>query len=102
MSDPLISIEIVYGTPQQQKLMTFTVPVGSTIQQAIDASGFLTEFPDIDLSVNNVGIWNRSKKLKDVLKEGDRIEIYRTLIADPKEVRKRRAAKAAEAKVKAK
>lgn len=102
MSDSMISIEIVYGTPQQQKLMTFTVPVDSTIQQAIEASGFLTEFPEIDLSVNNVGVWNRSKKLKDVLKDGDRVEIYRTLIADPKEVRKRRAAKAAEAKAKAK
>lgn len=102
MSDSVISIEIVYGTPTQQKLSSFTVPSGSTIQEAIESSGFLSEFPEIDLNVNNVGIWNRSKKLSEVLKDGDRIEIYRPLIADPKEVRKRRAAKAAEAKAKAK
>lgn len=102
MSDSVISIEIVYGTPTQQKLSSFTVPIGSTIQEAIESSGFLSEFPEIDLNVNNVGIWNRSKKLSEVLKDGDRIEIYRPLIADPKEVRKRRAAKAAEAKAKAK
>lgn len=102
MSEQPITIEIVYGTPNKQKLSTLTVSAESTIEAAIELSGYLNEFPEIDLSQNNVGIWNRSKKLKDTLQDGDRIEIYRPLIADPKEIRKRRAAKAAEAKQKAK
>lgn len=102
MSEAMISIEVAYGTVSQQKLITLTVPTDTSIEAAIQASGVLEEFPEIDLSVNTVGVWSRAKKLSDILNDGDRVEIYRPLIADPKEVRKRRAAKAAEAKAKGK
>jgi len=91
-----IQIEVVYGLAHKQKLMTITVPENSTVEQAIQLSGILTLFKEIDLSVNKVGIWNRIAKLSEILSDLDRIEIYRPLIADPKEVRKRRAEKAIE------
>ena len=94
--DKQIQIEVVYGLPQKQELLTLPVQVGTTVEQAINESGILTMFSDIDLTINKVGIWNRAAKLSDVLKNLDRIEIYRPLIADPKEVRKRRAEKAKE------
>lgn len=91
-----INIEITYALPLKQTLMTVKVDVGATIEEAINSSGILTMHEDIDLSSNKVGIWSKTKKLHEVLREGDRIEIYRPLIADPKEVRKRRAEKAKE------
>ena len=90
------AVEVVYGTPERQKIITLNVAENTTIEQAILASGIIEEFPEIDLSVNNVGIWNRAAKLTDILHDLDRIEVYRPLIADPKEVRKRRAEKAKE------
>jgi len=96
MSENELSIELVYGLPHKQELLSVTVAQGTTIEQAIKASGILQSFPDIDLAINKVGIWNRAAKLSDVLRDTDRIEIYRPLIADPKEVRKRRAEKAKE------
>ncbi len=89
-----IHIEVVYGLPHKQKLLTLPVSAGSTVEQAIIESGILTLFTEIDLSKNKVGIWNRAVKLSQVLSDLDRIEIYRPMIADPKEVRKRRAEKA--------
>ncbi|NMP31233.1 RnfH family protein [Thalassotalea sp. M1531] len=91
-----IHIEVVYGLPNKQELIALPVAVGTTIEQAIQESGILSLFDDIDLSKNKVGIWNKAAKLTDELKDLDRIEIYRPLIADPKEVRKRRAEKAKE------
>lgn len=91
-----IQIELVYGTPTKQELMALTVEQGCTVEQAIKTSGILEMFDEIDLSVNKVGIWNHTVKLEQVLTDLDRIEIYRPLIADPKEVRKRRAEKAKE------
>lgn len=93
MSD-LRHVEVVYGTPEKQKIITIAVKPDTTIETAIKESGILSIFKEIDLSVNKVGIWNRVAKLSDIVEEGDRIEIYRPLIADPKEVRKRRAEKA--------
>lgn len=95
MTDEL-NIEVVYGVPNKQRLVAFTVAANCNVEDAIGQSGLLSEFKDIDLSVNKVGIWNRVVKLSEVLTDGDRIEIYRPLIADPKEVRKRRAEKAKE------
>jgi putative ubiquitin-RnfH superfamily antitoxin RatB of RatAB toxin-antitoxin module len=66
------------------------------VQEAIEQSGVLQLHNDIDLTINRVGIWYKTTKLTTLLKAGDRIEIYRPLIADPKEVRKRRAEKAKE------
>ena len=91
-----IQIELVYGTPTKQELMALTVEQGCTVEQAIQTSGILDMFDEIDLAVNKVGIWNHTVKLEQVLTDLDRIEIYRPLIADPKEVRKRRAEKAKE------
>jgi putative ubiquitin-RnfH superfamily antitoxin RatB of RatAB toxin-antitoxin module len=91
-----IQIEVVYGLPNRQELITILVDDGVTLEQGIMESGILNVFEEIDLKVNNVGIWNRSAKLTDKLRDLDRIEIYRPLIADPKEVRKRRAEKAKE------
>lgn len=91
-----IQIEVVYGTPSRQELLTISVPENTTVEQAIELSGMLSVFEEIDLTKNKVGIWNRSAKLSDIVNDLDRIEIYRPLIADPKEVRKRRAEKAKE------
>ena len=91
-----IQVEVVFALPQRQALLTVNEPVGSTVQQAIDLSGILRSFSEIDLNENKVGIWSRTVKLEDVVKQGDRIEIYRGLIADPKDMRKRRAEKAKE------
>lgn len=89
-----LSIEVTYGLPARQSLLSVFVKPDTTVEQAIRQSGILKIYPDIDLAVNKVGIWNRSCKLQDSLKDGDRIEIYRPLIADPKEIRKLRAQKA--------
>jgi uncharacterized protein len=96
MEDNQLHIEVVYGVPNKQELLSVVVAENTTVEQAIIESGILTLFPDIDLSVNKVGVWNRTVKLSEVLRDTDRIEIYRPLIADPKEVRKRRAEKAKE------
>lgn len=89
-----ITIEVVYGTPTKQEILTLAVNERSTVEQAILDSGIVGVFPEINLKVNKVGVWNRAVKLSDNLHDLDRIEIYRPLIADPKEVRKRRAEKA--------
>ncbi|MDU0112942.1 MAG: putative ubiquitin-RnfH superfamily antitoxin RatB of RatAB toxin-antitoxin module [Psychrosphaera sp.] len=91
-----IKVELVYGLPQQQTLLSLEVPEGNTVEQVIVNSKIKDKYTDIDLTVNKVGIWNKTCKLQDIVKDGDRIEIYRPLIADPKEVRKRRAEKAIE------
>lgn len=91
-----ISIELVYGLAHKQTLLNVKVDEQSTIEAAITASGIMALHEEIDLSVNKVGVWNRTKKLDEILREGDRVEIYRPLIADPKAVRQRRAQKAKE------
>lgn len=92
----VILVEVAFALPQRQALLSVSVPVDATVQQAIEQSGILRMFPEIDLSLNKVGVWSRTVKLSDPLGEGDRIEIYRPLIADPKDMRKRRADKAKE------
>jgi len=89
-----IQVEVVYGFPHKQKLLSLSVNIGTTVEQVIIESGILTLFSEIDLKENKVGIWNKVVKLSELVEDLDRIEIYRPLIADPKEVRKRRAAKA--------
>jgi len=90
----MIQVEVVYGTPTRQELLSIEVKAGSTVEQVVLASGIIESFPEIDLKVNGVGIWNRAAKLKDEVNDFDRVEVYRPLLADPKEVRKRRAEKA--------
>ena len=91
-----INIEVVYGTPEKQLILNVSITPDTNVEQAIAASNMSQHFPEIDLTENKVGIWNRTCKLTDTLKEGDRIEIYRPLIADPKEVRRLRDEQAKE------
>ena len=87
-----IHVEIVYAKPARQELIELKLSQGSTVQQAIEASGLPQRHPEIDLAKAKVGIYGKLVKLDTALREKDRIEIYRPLIADPKEVRKQRAA----------
>ncbi|MGX5202747.1 RnfH family protein [Aliikangiella sp. IMCC44632] len=82
-----IPIELIYALPNEQDLLTIEVPADSTVEQAIGLSGILQRYPEIDLQKNKVGIFSKVCKLTDPLQAGDRIEIYRPLIADPKEAR---------------
>jgi putative ubiquitin-RnfH superfamily antitoxin RatB of RatAB toxin-antitoxin module len=86
-----IHIEVVYALPQVQMLVPLNVPEGTTLEEAIRLSGLLEKFPEIDLASNKVGIWNKAAESTSILREKDRVEIYRPLIADPKEVRRKRA-----------
>jgi putative ubiquitin-RnfH superfamily antitoxin RatB of RatAB toxin-antitoxin module len=87
-----ISVDVCYAMADRQEVVTVTLPAGSTLGQALEASGLLTKYPDIDVKKNKFGIWNKLAKLDAALRARDRVEIYRPLIADPKEVRKQRAA----------
>ena len=87
-----IQLEVTYAKPDRQEIVSLKLPEGSTIQQAIEASGLLQRHPDIDLAKTKVGIYGKLSRMDTVVRERDRVEIYRPLIADPKEVRKQRAA----------
>ena len=90
-----IEVEIVYGKSGAARVIRQTVPHGATLRQAIELSGILELYPDIDLAGNKVGIFSRKKELHDLVQSGDRIEIYQPLQVDPKEARRRRARKKA-------
>lgn len=92
MAKPQISVEVAYVRPGEQMLERLQVDVDATIESVIRQSGVLERFPEIDLAVNKVGVFGKAAALTATLSDGDRIEIYRPLIADPKEARKRRAA----------
>lgn len=95
---PDIAVEVVYALPEKQYLYTVNVEEGTTVEQAIRASGILELRSDIDLASNKVGVFSRPVKLNDQIHGGDRIEIYRPLLADPKELRRQRAERAAKNK----
>ena len=88
-----VNIEIVYALPDRAYRINLNVKAGTTIHQAIRESGILQQCPEIDLAVNKVGIYGRIKTTETELKDGDRVEIYRELKADPREARRRRAQK---------
>jgi len=88
----MINIEVCYARRDQQALVNLRLPVGATVQQALEASGLLVKHPEIDLKKNKFGVFAKLAKPDTVLRDRDRVEIYRPLIADPKEVRKQRAA----------
>ncbi|XTZ39369.1 RnfH family protein [Salmonella enterica] len=90
-----IVVEVAYALPEKQYLQRVTLDEGATVEQAIRLSGLLELRDDIDLNINKVGIYSRPVKLKDQVSDGDRVEIYRPLIADPKELRRQRAEKSA-------
>ncbi|WP_312468050.1 RnfH family protein [Pseudescherichia sp.] len=89
-----IRVEVAYALPEKQYLQRVTLSEGATVEEAINASGLLELRSDIDLAKNKVGIFSRPVKLADAVQDGDRVEIYRPLIADPKELRRKRAEKA--------
>lgn len=93
-----LAIEVAYALPRRQQILELQVEEGTTAEQAIRASGMLEQFPEIDLESSKVGIFGKPCKLTDTLHNGDRVEIYRPLIADPKEIRKQRAARGKEMK----
>jgi putative ubiquitin-RnfH superfamily antitoxin RatB of RatAB toxin-antitoxin module len=100
MVEPVIEIEVVYAAVDRQVLRSVSVSPGMTVRAAVLASGIASEFPELNLVECPLGIFGKVVADADsrVIQAGERIEIYRPLLADPKEVRRLRAAKAAEAK----
>ena len=92
MNDEWIAVEVAYARPDAQVILPVSVPRGATVDDALRASEIVERFPEIDLEKAKVGIFGKLTKRDSVLKPKDRVEIYRPLIADPKEVRKQRAA----------
>ena len=88
----MLKVEVCYALPDKQEILAVKLPAGATLQQALEASGLLAKYPEIDLKKNKFGIYAKLSKLDSPLRDRDRVEIYRPLIADPKEVRKQRAA----------
>lgn len=86
-----ITIQIAYALPEKHFLQSYQVEQGTTLKEAIDSSELLTLFPDLDLNKSKFGIYSRPAKSDQILEAGDRIEIYRSLVADPKEIRRKRA-----------
>ena len=87
-----IQVEIAYARPDAQAILAVEVPAGATLEQAILESHILERFPEIQLPTAKVGVFGKLSKLSAAVRPGDRVEIYRPLLADPKEVRKKRAA----------
>jgi putative ubiquitin-RnfH superfamily antitoxin RatB of RatAB toxin-antitoxin module len=87
-----IEVEVIYALPHHQDVIPVTLPEGATAREAVEASGLLLKYPDIDLGERNkLGIFSKPARPDTVLREHDRVEVYRPLIADPKAVRKKRA-----------
>lgn len=87
-----IQVEVVYALPDRQEVVPLALPAGTTLRQAVLASGLADKHPAIDVVAGKFGIFSKLAKADAVLRDRDRVEIYRPLIADPKEVRKQRAA----------
>jgi putative ubiquitin-RnfH superfamily antitoxin RatB of RatAB toxin-antitoxin module len=86
-----IEVEVAYAASKRQVVKALTLPIGSSVEQAIRVSGLLDSFPEIDLTHQRVGVFGEFVQMDTRLQGGERVEIYRALIADPKEVRRRRA-----------
>ncbi len=87
-----INVEVAYAQPEKQVIRAVNVDAGTTLGAAIVQSGIMMDFPDLELEDVKVGIFGKATVMTTVLSDGDRVEIYRPLIADPKEVRRKRAA----------
>lgn len=100
MDNAAISVEVVYALADKQKVVRLQVPAGTTVRRAAELAAMAQYFPGLDVQACALGIFGKvvSKPDERVLEAGERVEIYRPLIADPKEVRKQRAARAAQAK----
>ena len=88
-----LKVEVVYAGPERQEVVNIIVAAGTDVQQAVTLSGLLRKYPEIDLATARLGVFSRIMEPSSVLRDGDRVEIYRPLIADPKEIRRQRAAK---------
>ncbi|MBS1209396.1 MAG: hypothetical protein H6R19_1794 [Proteobacteria bacterium] len=86
-----ISVEVCYALPERQELVKVKLPSNASVQQALEASGLLGKFPEISLEQGKFGVYGKLVRLDTSLHDQDRVEIYRALIADPKEVRRKRA-----------
>ncbi len=84
-------IEVAYAKPSEQIILCLDLPEGGTAEMAILQSGILQRFPEINLECNKIGVFSKLCKLDCVLRSGDRVEIYRPLLADPKDARRNRA-----------
>ena len=84
-----MKIEVVYALPQRHAWLRLDVPEGTTVRQAVERSGILAQFPEIDLGVQKVGVYGKVVALDSAVEEGARIEIYRPITADPKTVQRR-------------
>ncbi|WP_277458171.1 MULTISPECIES: RnfH family protein [Methylococcus] len=93
-----MQVEVAYARPDVQVIIPVCVAEGVSAAEAIQTSGVLEKFPEIDLAVNKIGIFGKVCGLDQPLRQGDRVEIYRPLIADPKESRRQRAARKGEGK----
>ena len=93
MSAEAITVEVVYALPAEQVLLRVDLPPGATVADALRRSGILALHPEIDLAAQRVGIFGQFATPDQVLAPGDRVEIYRPLIADPKESRHERVAR---------
>lgn len=91
MTKELIRVEVAYARPDKQLIIPVDVPEGSTAIYAVEKSAITEHFPEIDLDAAKLGIFGKAQPHDKVLKPGDRVEIYRPLIADPKESRRKRA-----------
>jgi hypothetical protein len=89
--DSAVAVEVAYARPEEQLILRVQVPLGATVEQAIGISKIVERFPEIDLDVNKVGIFGNPVRLDAKVGPGDRVEIYRPLIADPREMRRQRA-----------
>jgi putative ubiquitin-RnfH superfamily antitoxin RatB of RatAB toxin-antitoxin module len=85
-----MNIGVCYAEAERQLWLRLEVPDESTIQEAIELSGVLKQYPQIDLTTQKVGVYGKLAKLEAPIKEGDRIEIYRKITADPQQVQRRR------------
>ncbi|CAH0524915.1 RnfH family protein [Vibrio hippocampi] len=92
----LIHVEVVYALPHEQRVFALVVNEASTVEDIIQRSGVLSAYPEIDLKQNKVGVFSRNVRLDATVRDKDRIEIYRPLLADPKEIRRKRAEQAKE------
>lgn len=87
-----MNVGVCYAQADRQIWLRLEVPEGSTISEAIELSGVLAQYPEIDLESQKVGIFGKLAKLDAPVKEGDRVEIYRKITADPAQVQRRRVA----------
>ncbi|AMG03912.1 RnfH family protein [Vibrio mimicus] len=94
MNSEMIQVEVVYALPHEQRVLKLVVEQSATVEEIIRTSGILQMYSEIDLAVNKVGIFSRNVKLNAKVRDKDRIEIYRPLLADPKEIRRKRAEQA--------